>query len=58
VKEQLQSCIRKVTNHQDFQLQLNHNLLEWVPLEDNEEPIVWHEAILDEYWDKVEAEFL
>ena len=55
VKEQLQSCIRKVTNHQDFQLKLDHQL--WPPWRPhNEEPIVWHEQILDYYWNQLENE--
>jgi hypothetical protein len=37
-----------------FNLDLRHNN-RWYQLRDNEEPIVWHEPILDEYWDKVEG---
>jgi hypothetical protein len=48
VKEQLQSCIDSVKHGESFDLWLTHP-------SDNEEPIVWHEPILDEYWDQLEA---
>ena len=49
VKRELQSCIRKVTNQQSFQLKLTHNGYGH-QLMDNEEPIDWHEPILDDCW--------
>jgi hypothetical protein len=41
-----------VTNHENsFKLELSHNTnLRWDQLVDNEEPIVWHEQNLHEYW--------
>jgi hypothetical protein len=55
VKEQLQSYIRTLTTYHRFELKLKHNR-GWGPqLIDNEEPIVWHDPILDEYWDRLEA---
>jgi hypothetical protein len=48
VKGQLQTCISSVINHHIVNLDLNNM--------DNEIPIVWHEPILDEYWDQLEAE--
>ena len=54
VKEQLQSCIDHMSHDASFNLDLRHNN-RWYQLRDNEEPIVWHEPILDEYWDKVEG---
>jgi cell division protein FtsL len=36
-------------------LKLIHNSYQ-DQLMDNEEPIVWHEPILDEYWSRLEAE--
>jgi hypothetical protein len=54
VKEQLQSCIHSVSYDKTVNLKLIHND-QWYQLGDNEEPIVWHEQILDEYWDQLEA---
>jgi hypothetical protein len=51
VKRQLQTCIDSVTRGNSFDLILTHNIYE-----DQEEPIVWHEPILDRYWDVLEAE--
>jgi hypothetical protein len=48
VKGQLQSCIDSVKHGESFNLWLANP-------SDNEEPIVWHEPILDEYWDQLEA---
>ena len=41
-----------MTNHNNsFKLELSHiTNLPWDQLVDNEEPIVWHEPTLDEYW--------
>jgi hypothetical protein len=55
VKEQLEDCIDSVTRGNSFNLMLTHNIYEG-QLMDNEEPIVWHEPDLDEYWDHFEAE--
>ena len=47
--ERLQTCIRKVTNHnKSFELELIGNV-RWDQRMDNEAPIVWHEPILDRY---------
>ena len=53
----LQSCIESVSHSQSFNLCLIHNS-QWdhQQLLDNEEPIVWHEAILDHYWDQLDNE--
>ena len=53
VKEQLQTCINSASVHhlQRFNLCLTHN-----GDGDSEEPIVWHESILDEYWNRLEEE--
>ena len=48
-EERAEYCIRKVTNQQSFQLKLTHNGYGH-QLMDNEEPIVWHEPILDDCW--------
>jgi hypothetical protein len=48
VKEQLQDCIRSAMRDRSFDLCLNHN--------DGDHPIVWHESILDQYWDQLNAE--
>jgi hypothetical protein len=45
VKEQLQDWIDSV-NH-DYYLNLTHN--------DGDHPIVWHESILDQYWDQLKT---
>ena len=55
VKEQLQTCIDSVTRDKNVHLKLIHNSF-LDTLMDNEEPIVWHEPILDEYWGRLEAE--
>ena len=55
VKEHLQSCIDSVTRDKNVDLKLIHNSYQ-DQLMDNEEPIVWHEPILDEYWSRLEAE--
>jgi hypothetical protein len=47
VKAQLQTCIDSVKHGEIFNLWLAHP-------SDNEEPIVWHEPILDRYWDQLE----
>jgi hypothetical protein len=56
VKDQLLICIESVVHFHPVDLRLRHNN-EWgAQLIDNEEPIVWHEPVLDEYWNKLEAE--
>jgi hypothetical protein len=53
VKDQLQTCIDSVS-HLSINMLHNH---QWnQQLRDNEEPIVWHEPILDAYWNQLEAE--
>jgi hypothetical protein len=53
VKEQLEYCIDSMLHEtSSFNLQLTHNDNE--PIMENEEPIVWHEPILDEYWNQLE----
>jgi hypothetical protein len=47
VKGQLQSYIDSV-HGESFSLFLTHP-------SDNEEPVVWHESILDEYWSRLDA---
>ena len=56
VKRQLQTCIESVSREPKFELELIHNNQWAQQLIDNEEPIVWHEPILDECWDQLEAE--
>jgi hypothetical protein len=60
VRKQLQDLIDSVKQLQDllidptgFRLILTHNDGD-EPIMDNEEPIVWHESILDEYWNQLE----
>jgi hypothetical protein len=61
VKEQLQSCIDWVSHgthqlhDQSLQLMLKHNGYGH-QLTDNEQPIVWHEPILDGNWDRFEEQ--
>jgi hypothetical protein len=47
VKEQLQDCITSAMRDKRFDLCLNHI--------DGDHPIVWHEPILDQYWDQLNA---
>ena len=55
VRQQLQECIDIVKNSDtSFHLCLTHPINQ--QLIDDEEPIVWHEPILDEYWDQFEEE--
>ena len=56
VKRQLQTCIDSVLKNKSFNLQLLHNNSWRQVLVDDEEPIVWHAPILDEYWDQLEEE--
>jgi hypothetical protein len=54
VKEQLQNCIDSVYPfNESLELKLSHNSY-GDELMDNEESIVWHEPILDEYWNQLE----
>ena len=55
VKEQLQDCIYSVRIDTSLSLHVTHNLYGH-QLMDNEEPIVWHEPILNEHWGRLEAE--
>lgn len=50
VKCWLQECINLVTDYQSFELDLIY-----FGGVDNVEPIVWHEPIVYEYWDQLEA---
>jgi hypothetical protein len=52
----LQNFVDLVSHDQTSQIRLyfTHND-RWFQLGDNEEPIVWHDEILDEYWDRMEA---
>jgi hypothetical protein len=43
-----------VSHGTSVRLQLIHNGSIFYQLVDNEEPIVWHEPILDEHWDQLE----
>ena len=52
VKRQLQSCIDSVSPK--FELALIHHNIGWDQRIDNEAPIVWHDPILDRYWDQLE----
>jgi hypothetical protein len=56
IKIQLQNCITSAMNNQSLSLDVTYNC-QWGPqiLLDGEEPIVWHESTLDEYWDQIEA---
>jgi Ran GTPase-activating protein (RanGAP) involved in mRNA processing and transport len=55
VIQQLLTCIDWVKRDLSVQLKLTHNVYGH-QLMDNEEPIVWNEPILDEYWVRLEAE--
>ena len=55
VIQQLQACIELAHHSQRFNLYLTHNVSDQ-QLVDDEEQIVWHEPILDEYWDQLEEE--
>ena len=55
VQGQLQRCIDHTSHDASFNLDLRHNN-RWYQLRDNEEPIVWHESILVEYWNNFDAE--
>jgi hypothetical protein len=57
VKEKLEYCIRLAIQEPTFNLKLTHNQ-HWQQLMDGEEPIVWHEQILDEGWDQLEDTLL
>jgi hypothetical protein len=54
IQVQLQSCIDWVSHDTSFNLELIHNG-PGIQLMDNEEPIVWNEPILDEYWNQLDA---
>jgi hypothetical protein len=55
VIQHLQACIELAHHSQRFYLNLKHNASDQ-QLIDDEEPIVWHEPILDEYWNQPEEE--
>ena len=48
------ALLDSVKQSQRFTLDLEHNSEGRERLADNEEPIVWHEQILDEYWNRLE----
>jgi hypothetical protein len=50
VKEQLQTCIDSVSHDTSFNLELEHDDYH----DRGEEPIVWHEPVLDEYWNQLD----
>jgi hypothetical protein len=52
VKKQLQTCIHSVSYDKTVNLTLDHNRY----LDQDAAPIVWHEPILDHYWDQLENE--
>jgi hypothetical protein len=52
----LQSYINCVSKDENIVLDLRHNS-PWGQLRENEEPIVWHDLILDQLWNKLEATF-
>jgi hypothetical protein len=54
VKEQLETCTYSAMNEKNLDLHLIHNS-HYYQLMDGEEPIVWHESVLDEYWNNFEA---
>jgi hypothetical protein len=57
VKRALLTCIDSMKNNARFKLDLNHiRVGRDQRLMNNEESIVWHEPILDRYWDVLEAE--
>jgi Ran GTPase-activating protein (RanGAP) involved in mRNA processing and transport len=56
VQRLLQSYINCVSHDENIVLDLRHNI-PWGQLRDNEEPIVWHDLILDQLWNKLEATF-
>jgi hypothetical protein len=51
VKEQLQTIINNASHDKNVNLQLEHDSYR----DRDGEPIVWHEPILDAYWDQLEA---
>jgi hypothetical protein len=55
VKRQIQSCIYSVSGHdKNLDLHLIHNDVDEYII-GNDEPIVWHEPILDRSWDELKA---
>jgi hypothetical protein len=54
MKRQLQDCINTATRFK-INLELTHNTNGLDRDEFNEDSIVWHEPILDEYWNQLEA---
>ena len=58
MKEHLQTCINNASHNKSINLQLEHNCQWNQQLVEGEEPIVWHESILDGYWDELEAKIL
>jgi hypothetical protein len=56
VKDQLQNYINSVSRGTFSNIDLRHNSrFDVHELIDNEEPIVWHEPVLDEYWNHFSA---
>ena len=54
VKEKLEDYINRASHGASFNLNLTHHNQFWHQLMDGEEPIVWHEQILDKCWDQLE----
>jgi hypothetical protein len=54
VKAQLQTCVDWMTYGTSFDLSLKHNGVDEYII-GNDEPIVWHEPILDRSWDELKA---
>jgi hypothetical protein len=54
LKRQLQTHINSARHSTMFHLRLTHNTYApWEPRAENEEQIVWHEPVLQEYWDQL-----
>jgi hypothetical protein len=56
VKSQLQNLVEAASHGPSLRIIMMHNSIGDQQLMENEEPIVWHEPILDEYWDQLETE--
>jgi hypothetical protein len=59
VKRQLQNSVDSVSHDHDqnYYVHLTYNSpYIWGHLRDNDEQIVWHELVLNEYWDQLETE--
>ena len=56
LKKHLRTCIDSANHGERFKLNLAHNS-SWDQIRDDEEPIVWHDSSLDEYWDQLDVNF-